>query len=213
MVLTGLEPLQENVDHLFFVFRFLKQIPVSLHKLVSDRIMSIMKGNDPNLTTGSPTLPSLLPRSLWTYRLSSAVFFSPPPLHAGSTYCTRVTVKAYTENAQKCTKEELWSLLRTIHESPKLAAREKRRLLEQFYKGHPEIFIQYFGNRLSSINMLLQWYLLVHVAADGGRVMRTSKRPEFRPLNKNVNFSRAAIRENFLTFFNGAGHLMWTKLV
>lgn len=40
-------------------FCFRQQIPVSLHKLVSDRIMSIMKGNDPNLTTGSPTLPSL----------------------------------------------------------------------------------------------------------------------------------------------------------
>lgn len=47
-------------------------------------------------------------------------------------------------------------MLRTIHESPKLAAKEKRRLLQQFYKGHPEIFIQYFGNRLSTINMLLQ---------------------------------------------------------
>lgn len=46
--------------------RFLKQIPVSLHKLVSDRIMSIMKGNDPNLTTGWPTLPSSLPRYLRT---------------------------------------------------------------------------------------------------------------------------------------------------
>lgn len=68
----------------------------------------------------------------------------------------KVNAKAYSENAQKCTKEELWSLLRTIHESPKLAAKEKRRLLEQFYKGHPEIFIQYFGHRLSTINMLLQ---------------------------------------------------------
>lgn len=68
----------------------------------------------------------------------------------------RVSAKAYSENAQKYTKEELWSLLRTIHESPKLPAKEKRRLLEQFYKGHPEIFVQYFGNRLSTINMLLQ---------------------------------------------------------
>lgn len=82
-------------------------------------------------------------------------------LYAGSTYCTRISAKAYSENAQKYTREELWSLLRTIHESPKLPAKEKRRLLEQFYKGHPEIFVQYFGNRLSTINMLLQWYLLV----------------------------------------------------
>ncbi|XP_070689644.1 DEP domain-containing protein 7 [Pempheris klunzingeri] len=101
------------------------KIPVSLHKMVSDRITNIVKGKDPDTITGS-------------------------------TYCTRVSAKAYSENAQKTTKEELWSLLRTIHENPKLSNKEKRRLLGQFYKGHPEIFVQYFGNRLSSINMLLQ---------------------------------------------------------
>ncbi|KAE8297238.1 DEP domain-containing protein 7 [Larimichthys crocea] len=101
------------------------KIPVSLHKMVSDRIMNIVNGKDPNMITGS-------------------------------TYCTRVSTNTYTENAQKTTKEELWSLLRTVHENPKLSSKEKRRLLGQFYKGHPEIFVQYFGSRLSSVNMLLQ---------------------------------------------------------
>ncbi|XP_035507615.1 DEP domain-containing protein 7 [Morone saxatilis] len=105
--------------------RDLFKIPVSLHKMVSDRITNIVKGKDPNMITGS-------------------------------TYCTRLSAVAYSENAQKTTKEELWSLLRTVHENPKLSSKEKRRLLGQFYKGHPEIFVQYFGNRLSSINMLLQ---------------------------------------------------------
>ncbi|XP_053175454.1 DEP domain-containing protein 7 [Scomber japonicus] len=100
------------------------KIPVSLHKMVSDRIMIIVKGKDPDTITGS-------------------------------TYCTRVSASAYSENAQKTTKEELWSLLRRIHENPKLSSKEKRRLLGQFYKGHPEIFVQYFGNRLSSVNTLL----------------------------------------------------------
>ncbi|XP_034731033.1 DEP domain-containing protein 7 [Etheostoma cragini] len=93
------------------------KIPVSLHKMVSDRIMNIVKGKDPDVTTGP-------------------------------TYCTRVSAKAYTENAHKNTKEELWSLLQTIHENPKLSPKEKKRLLGQFYKGHPEIFIQYFGNKI-----------------------------------------------------------------
>ncbi|XP_026233893.1 DEP domain-containing protein 7 [Anabas testudineus] len=101
------------------------KIPFTLHKMVSDRIMNIVKGKDPDVITGS-------------------------------TYCTRVSAQAYTENAQKTTREELWSLLRTVHENPKLSTKEKRRLLGQFYKGHPEIFVQYFGNRLSSVNMLLQ---------------------------------------------------------
>ncbi|KAL3065354.1 hypothetical protein OYC64_015514 [Pagothenia borchgrevinki] len=101
------------------------KIPVSLHKMVSDRIINIVKGKDPEVTTGS-------------------------------SHCTRVSAMAYSENAQKTTKEELWSLLRTVHENPQLSSKEKRRLLGQFYKGHPELFVQYFGNRLSSVNVLLQ---------------------------------------------------------
>ncbi|KAL6113209.1 depdc7 [Pungitius sinensis] len=101
------------------------KIPVSLHKMVSDRIMNIVKGKDPDVITGS-------------------------------TYCSRVSSKAYSENAEQTTKEELWSLLRSVHENPKLSNKEKRRLLGQFYKGHPELFVQYFGNRLSSMNVLLK---------------------------------------------------------
>uniref|UniRef100_I3JDP8 DEP domain-containing protein 7 n=1 Tax=Oreochromis niloticus TaxID=8128 RepID=I3JDP8_ORENI len=90
------------------------KIPVSLHKMVSDRITNIVKGKDPDIT------------------------------------------EVYSQNTRKTTKEELVSLLRTVHESPTLSDKEKRRMLGQFYKGHPEIFVQYFGNKLSTINMLLQ---------------------------------------------------------
>ncbi|XP_057204666.1 DEP domain-containing protein 7 isoform X3 [Triplophysa rosa] len=95
------------------------KIPVTLHKLVSDRLTSIINGTDPDLITGT-------------------------------TYCQRLTGKDYIETVQKTTREELWSLLKTIHENSKLSVKEKRRLLGQFYKGHPEIFVQYFGNRISS---------------------------------------------------------------
>ncbi|XP_028257237.1 DEP domain-containing protein 7 [Parambassis ranga] len=101
------------------------KIPVSLHKMVSDRVMNIVRGKDPDIITGP-------------------------------TYCTRISTKAYQEDTQKTTKEELLSLLQTVHENPKLSSKEKRRLLGQFYKGHPEVFVQYFGHRLSSVNMLLQ---------------------------------------------------------
>lgn len=101
------------------------KMPSALHKLVSDRIKNIIKGNDPDNITDT-------------------------------TYCKRVSPKTYSENAQKNTKEELLSLLQTIHENPHLSMNEKRRLLGQFYKGHPEIFVQYFGNKLTEVNMLLR---------------------------------------------------------
>ncbi|KAF7665007.1 hypothetical protein LDENG_00156760 [Lucifuga dentata] len=88
-------------------------------------------------------------------RLTHIMKGKDPDLITGSTYCSRVTGKAHSEIVQKTTKEELWSLLQTIHKNPKLSTKEKRRLLGQFYKGHPEIFVQYFGNRLSSGNVLL----------------------------------------------------------
>ncbi|XP_072320793.1 DEP domain-containing protein 7 [Eucyclogobius newberryi] len=101
------------------------KIPLTLHKLVTDKIIDIVKGEDPNNMSDT-------------------------------TYCNRISAKEYAENTQKNTKEELLSLLQTIHENPHLSANERRRLLGQFYKGHPEIFVQYFGNRLSAVNMLLR---------------------------------------------------------
>ncbi|KAK7913682.1 hypothetical protein WMY93_013893 [Mugilogobius chulae] len=101
------------------------ETPLSLHKLVTDKITNIVKGGDPN-------------------NMDDA------------TYCNRISAKEYSENSQKNTKEALLSLLQTIHENPHLSTNEKRRLLGQFYKGHPEIFVQYFGNRLSTVNMLLR---------------------------------------------------------
>ncbi|KAG5839985.1 hypothetical protein ANANG_G00211310 [Anguilla anguilla] len=76
-----------------------------------------------------------------------------PDAITGSTYCSRVTGKVYEESSQKTTKEELLVLLRSIHENPKLSAKEKKRLLGQFYKGHPEIFVQYFGTKISTVEV------------------------------------------------------------
>lgn len=101
------------------------KIPLTLHKLVTDKLENIIKGKDPDSITVT-------------------------------TYCNRVSPEVYAENAQKNTKEELLSLLQTIHENQHLSANEKKRLLGQFYKGHPEIFVQYFGNKLSADNTLLR---------------------------------------------------------
>ncbi|KAJ8413006.1 hypothetical protein AAFF_G00105880 [Aldrovandia affinis] len=68
---------------------------------------------------------------------------------AGPAFCQRVTGKACRDSAQKTTEDELWALLKTIQENPMLSAKEKKRLLGQFYKAHPEIFVQYLGTRIS----------------------------------------------------------------
>ncbi|XP_077482031.1 DEP domain-containing protein 7 isoform X2 [Stigmatopora argus] len=88
-------------------------------------------------------------------RLKNIVKGKDADVITGSTYCTKQSRKSYSENAEEYTKEELWSSLRTIHENPNMPSKEKRRQLAEFYKGHPDIFVKYFGKKISSMNMFL----------------------------------------------------------
>ncbi|KAM6972931.1 DEP domain-containing protein 7-like [Aplochiton taeniatus] len=70
---------------------------------------------------------------------------------AGSTFCQKVSTQACADSSQRTTSKELWDLLKNIHENPSFSAKEKKRLLGQFYQGHPEIFLQYFGTSAISV--------------------------------------------------------------
>ncbi|XP_064432774.1 DEP domain-containing protein 7 isoform X3 [Mirounga angustirostris] len=96
-------------------FKLQKEIPGTLHKIVSVKLMAIQKGRDPNRDTGY-------------------------------IYCQRIDQSDYSDHTQKTTKDELMNLLKTIDEDSKLSAKEKKKLLGQFYKCHPDIFIEYFGD-------------------------------------------------------------------
>ncbi|KAK9952050.1 hypothetical protein ABG768_017910 [Culter alburnus] len=72
----------------------------------------------------------------------------------GTPLCQRLPRDAYTKTIKDMTKSELYSLLKNIDENTKYSLKEKKRLLAQFYKGHPDIFTQYFGSRLSTLNLL-----------------------------------------------------------
>ncbi|XP_036596504.1 DEP domain-containing protein 7-like isoform X2 [Trichosurus vulpecula] len=104
------------VDHQKDVFK----IPGLLHRIVSDKLMAIQRGRDPDRDIGY-------------------------------VFCQRHDQSEYYSSAQKTTKEELLSLLKMIDEDSKLSAKEKKKLLGQFYEGHPNIFVEYFGDRVSNI--------------------------------------------------------------
>uniref|UniRef100_A0A8C5WWR6 DEP domain-containing protein 7 n=1 Tax=Laticauda laticaudata TaxID=8630 RepID=A0A8C5WWR6_LATLA len=61
------------------------------------------------------------------------------------TFCQRLDECGYHSSAKKTTKVELMSLLKTIHEDSSLSAKERKKLLDQFYTSNPTIFLQYFG--------------------------------------------------------------------
>ncbi|KAM5247004.1 DEP domain-containing protein 7 [Ctenodactylus gundi] len=69
-----------------------------------------------------------------------------PNTDTGYIFCQRIDPSDYSTSTQKTSKDELLNLLKTIDEDSKLSAKEKKKLLGQFYKSHPNIFIEYFGN-------------------------------------------------------------------
>ncbi|XP_060227377.1 DEP domain-containing protein 7 isoform X4 [Meriones unguiculatus] len=69
-----------------------------------------------------------------------------PSKDTGYIYCQRINGSDYCSSTQKKTKDELLSLLKTIDEDSKLSAKEKKKLLGQFHKCHPDIFTEYFGD-------------------------------------------------------------------
>lgn len=64
----------------------------------------------------------------------------------GYIYCQRIDQGDYSDHIQKATKDELLTLLKTIDEDSKLSDKEKKKRLRQFYKCHPHIFSEYFGD-------------------------------------------------------------------
>ncbi|XP_067091269.1 DEP domain-containing protein 7-like [Osmerus mordax] len=101
------------MDNLQDIFK----IPGALHKLVSDKLSSIILGKQPDVT--------------------------------GSVFCQQVSTKTFEDAAT--TTNELHALLKSIHEDPMYSAKKKKRFLGQFYQGHPEMFVQFFGDSVSTM--------------------------------------------------------------
>lgn len=64
---------------------------------------------------------------------------------SGSTFCQPASSRSYTDSTKNTTHQELWALLNSIHLDTKISAKERKRLLGQFYQAHPEIYYQYYG--------------------------------------------------------------------
>ncbi|KAG5845743.1 hypothetical protein ANANG_G00142470 [Anguilla anguilla] len=61
-------------------------------------------------------------------------------------YCQRVTVKQYEDQREKATLESLKQLIRHISLSASMPLKERRRLIKEFQKHHPVVFLQHFSS-------------------------------------------------------------------
>ncbi|XP_070763986.1 DEP domain-containing protein 7-like [Enoplosus armatus] len=83
-------------------------------------------------------------------KLASLVQGKQPDV-TGSTFCQQVSSRSCADSTKKTTNQELWALLNSIHLDAKISAKERKRLLGQFYQAHPEIFNQYYGESAAGV--------------------------------------------------------------
>ncbi|XP_029908588.1 DEP domain-containing protein 7-like isoform X2 [Myripristis murdjan] len=69
----------------------------------------------------------------------------------GLTFCQQVSSGTLAGFSKTTTNQELRALLQSIHLDPKISAKQRKRLLGQFYQAHPEIFHQYWGDSAVSV--------------------------------------------------------------
>ncbi|KAM4617700.1 DEP domain-containing protein 7 [Discoglossus pictus] len=141
--------LQEETDNKMSVKRMFCRAMVSaksLSKGKSDLLILFLLDHHKDVLKIPATLHKMV-----SVKLVAIQQGQDPDKDTGYTFCQRVDKSEFDSTTQMTTRTELWALLRTIYENSKLSPKEKRRLLGQFYKSHPDIFIQYFGDKVSSV--------------------------------------------------------------
>uniref|UniRef100_W5KE51 DEP domain-containing protein n=1 Tax=Astyanax mexicanus TaxID=7994 RepID=W5KE51_ASTMX len=61
-------------------------------------------------------------------------------------FCQQVSVKKYKEQREKTTSDSLKQLIDHITLNNKLSTKERRRLIKEFQKHHPAVFLQHFSS-------------------------------------------------------------------
>ncbi|XP_069079621.1 DEP domain-containing protein 7 isoform X2 [Pleurodeles waltl] len=141
--------LQKEVENRMIVKRTFSVAIVnskSLSKGKTDLLILFLLDHQKDVFKIPGSLHKMVSEKLATIQLGGD-----PDKDTGYTFCQRMDSREYNNTAQIATKKELWTLLKTIYENTRLSSKEKRRLLGQFYKSHPDIYIQYFGDKATTV--------------------------------------------------------------
>ncbi|XP_048463703.1 DEP domain-containing protein 4 isoform X1 [Rhincodon typus] len=69
-----------------------------------------------------------------------------PTASSGFTFCQNVTQKEFEEQKGKTTMDQLKQLVQEISQNSNISAKEGNRLLQEFQKQHPSVFVQHYSN-------------------------------------------------------------------
>ncbi|XP_031615334.1 DEP domain-containing protein 4 [Oreochromis aureus] len=136
--------LQKQTDNRSLVCRTFQRALVQNHELTrsqSEALVFFLMDNHSELFKTPTTLIEAVRRTLRTVQQGKD-----PDSFATFTFCQQVTPQEYEDQREATTLKSLKQLLHDISSSKRMSAKEKRRLLKEFEKHHPVVFLQHFSS-------------------------------------------------------------------
>ncbi|XP_070784854.1 DEP domain-containing protein 4 [Enoplosus armatus] len=136
--------LQKQTDNRALVCRTFQRAVVQNHELTrsqSETLVLFLMDNCTELFKTPTSLIEAVRRTLRTMQQGKD-----PDSIATFTFCQQVAPHEYEDQREATTLESLKQLLRDISSSKTIPAKERRRLLKEFEKHHPVVFIQHFSS-------------------------------------------------------------------
>ncbi|XP_008277106.1 DEP domain-containing protein 4 [Stegastes partitus] len=136
--------LQKQTDNRALVSRTFQRALVQNHELTrsqSETLALFLMDNHTELFKTPTALIDAVQRTLRTMQQGKD-----PDSIATFTFCQQVTPQEYEDQREATTLESLKQLLRDISSCKSMPVKEKRRMLKEFEKHHPVVFLQHFSS-------------------------------------------------------------------
>ncbi|XP_020330639.2 DEP domain-containing protein 4 [Oncorhynchus kisutch] len=136
--------LHKQTDNRALVSRtFLKAIVQNkeLSRTQSERLLLFLMDNHTQLFKTPTSLIDAVRRTLQILQQGRD-----PNNIAMFTFCQQVSLQQYEDQCEVATLESLKQLIRDISRSKALSVKERRRLVKEFQKHHPIVFLQHFSS-------------------------------------------------------------------
>ncbi|GLD48384.1 DEP domain-containing protein 4 [Lates japonicus] len=136
--------LQKQTDNRALVCRTFQRAIVQNHELTRSQCETLVLFLMDNHTELFKTPVSLIEAVRKTLRTMQQG--KDPDSIATFTFCQQVTPQEYEDQREATTLESLKQLLHDISSSKSMPVKERRRLLKEFEKHHPVVFLQHFSS-------------------------------------------------------------------
>ncbi|XP_056133746.1 DEP domain-containing protein 4 [Lampris incognitus] len=136
--------LHKQIDNRVFVSRTFQKAIVQNHELTrtqSETLVLFLMDRHTQLFKTPTSLIEAVRRTLRTMQQGND-----PYSIVAFTYCQQVTPQQYEDQREAATLESLKQLLQNISQNHSMPVKERKRLVKEFQKHHPVVFLQHFSS-------------------------------------------------------------------